>query len=114
MKNGSGEAWYVVDKDMPNKRLIVGQGNQHPRLYKRYLKARTPHWISDAPERKNAACHAKTRYRQPDQACRIQYWNDEEMTVEFAEPQRAMTPGQSVVFYQDMICLGGAIIEHAY
>lgn len=114
MKHGSGEAWYVVDKDLARNVLIVAQGNNHPLLFKQALKAKQPHWIADLPDKTRFACRAKTRYRQPDQDCVISYWNDQELQVEFREPQRAVTPGQSVVFYQDQVCLGGAVITEAY
>ena len=114
MKHGSGEPWYVVDKDLAHNTLIVAQGHNHPALFKRRLKAQAPHWIAEVPPTRQFACRAKTRYRQADQDCLITYWNTSEMEVEFKQPQRAVTPGQSVVFYHDQVCLGGAVIENAY
>ncbi|HHA19647.1 MAG TPA: tRNA 2-thiouridine(34) synthase MnmA, partial [Methylophaga sp.] len=52
----------------------------------------------------------KTRYRQPDQACLITQDDDGKINVEFEQQQRAVTPGQSVVFYLDDDCIGGGII----
>ena len=58
-------------------------------------------------------CCAKTRHRQPDQACRIEKLSADAIKVVFKQPQRAITPGQSVVFYAGEECLGGAVIEQA-
>jgi len=114
MKHGSGEPWYVVDKDLSGNILLVAQGHNHPALFKQRLKAQAPHWIAEQPAQRDAICTAKTRYRQADQDCRIVYWNETEMEVEFRQPQRAVTPGQSVVFYDGRVCLGGAVISSAY
>jgi len=109
---GSGEPWYVVAKNIPNNRLIVAQGHNHPLLFSRSLKAQQIHWISGiAPQQIPLSCRAKTRYRQPDQACVITTLDEETCQVNFTQPQRAVTPGQSIVFYQGDECLGGAIIE---
>ena len=80
------------------------------------LDAGQSHWINGEPEAKNGVvrCMAKTRYRQPDQACEVTLRANGQLTVTFDEPQRAITPGQSVVFYQDDTCLGGAVIERAH
>lgn len=107
---GSGEPWYVVDKDPARGALIVAQGHDHPRLHCQALVALEPHWIVAAPPA-GFACHAKTRYRQPDQACLIEESGEERVVVRFAQPQRAVTPGQSVVFYAGELCLGGAVIS---
>ena len=110
---GAGEQpWYVVDKDLQRNVLIIAQGANHPRLFKRGLHSRDIHWIDKPPELP-CRCMAKTRYRQPDQACQLQATADG-YDVLFDEPQRAITPGQSVVFYQGETCLGGGIIEHAF
>jgi len=114
MKDGNGEPWYVVDKDLANNTLVVAQGHQHPALFKTRLKAQAPHWVAQVPPQKNVVCRAKTRYRQADQDCRIIYWDEEQLEVEFKQPQRAVTPGQSVVFYDGPVCLGGAVIADAY
>lgn len=106
---GSGEPWYVVDKDLERDALIVAQGHQHPRLFSGGLLAHEPHWIAEVPAagRKLAA---KTRYRQDDQACTLVAVGTETLEVRFDRPQRAVTPGQSVVFYDADVCLGGAVI----
>jgi tRNA-uridine 2-sulfurtransferase len=112
IKGAGEEPWYVVDKDLKNNVLIVAQGSQHPRLFKKGLFITSIHWINQPPALA-LRCKAKTRYRQPDQACTLKPQNSGYHVV-FDEQQRAITPGQSVVFYQDTQCLGGAIIENAF
>jgi tRNA-specific 2-thiouridylase len=112
--NSSGEPWYVVAKDVPNNRLIVAQGHNHPLLLSRHLVAQQFHWIAKPIPSVPFSCSAKTRYRQRDQACVITALDQASGQVSFTEPQRAITPGQSIVFYQDEICLGGGIIETSY
>ncbi|NOY72999.1 MAG: tRNA 2-thiouridine(34) synthase MnmA [Gammaproteobacteria bacterium] len=110
---GSGEPWFVLDKDLSNNTLIVGQGHNHPRLLSSALKTEMMHWVSGTAPRLPFRCYAKTRYRQTDQACTISEYRDHVYTVNFAEPQRAVTPGQSVVFYEGDICLGGGVITES-
>ena len=113
-----GEApWFVLHKDLDNNRLIVGQGHDHPMLQSTELTAYKLDWVVDAPTQLFTAqgyrCTAKTRYRQPDQACTVFALDETGDTIKvvFDEPQRAVTPGQSCVFYQDDICLGGGVIQ---
>lgn len=112
VKGGTGEPWFVIGKEHSENRLIVHQG-EHPALFSRRLRASEAHWISGQTPSFPLTCHAKTRYRQPDQACVVRAWNDDGIEVEFDEPQRAVTPGQFVVFYQGDECLGGATIEQS-
>ncbi len=108
-RDGSGQPWYVVAKHLDTRELVVAQGHDHPLLMSRRLTATDLSWVAGAPPAVEFACHAKTRYRQPDQACRVQVEGDRCM-VTFRAPQRAVTPGQSVVFYSGEQCLGGGII----
>ncbi len=105
------EPWYVVGKDLSANILIVEQGHHHPLLYSQQLQASQLSWVSAQPPALPCQCSAKTRYRQADQACTITAIANGQATVHFAEPQRAVTPGQSVVFYQGEVCLGGGVIE---
>lgn len=108
-KNSSGEPWFVAGKDMEKRILYVVQG-EHEWLYSTKLTAEQLSWVAgEAPELPCRAS-AKTRYRQPDQPCLITQDEQGNIQVEFDLPQRAVTPGQSVVFYQDDVCLGGGII----
>ena len=109
--SGQAEApWYVADKDVPRNVLIVAQGNEHPALYRRSLKTGNILWIAGEPPSLPLQCNAKIRYRQADQACEL-VASHKGYKVHFQSPQRAITPGQSVVFYSDDQCLGGGIIE---
>ncbi len=109
LSDASEDAWYVVDKDRVNNVLLVGQGHSHPHLMKKYLLCEDLHWVSGVAPAMPLSCMARTRYHQPDQACLITQERDK-ICVTFDEPQRAITPGQSVVFYLDEECLGGGII----
>ena len=104
--------WYVVEKHVERNVLIVAQGNDHPRLYKNSLHASTLFWISEQAPAFPLQCTAKVRYRQPDQNCVVTK-TASGFLVEFDVPQRAITPGQSVVFYHNDTCMGGGIIEGA-
>jgi tRNA-specific 2-thiouridylase len=108
---GAGAAPGVVGKkDLERNVLVVVQGGDHPLLFSGSLTARQSHWINGAPPATEFRCTAKTRYRQADQDCLVKVDGDQ-LTVVFDGPQRAVTPGQSVVFYRDEVCLGGAVIE---
>ena len=115
VKGGSEEPWYVADKELDNNILRVVQGKNHPSLFKEQLSVSEIHWISGKAPTMPYHCKAKTRYRQPDQDCVIESaLNNDGKTgfiIKFAQPQRAITPGQSVVFYDNDCCLGGGIIE---
>lgn len=117
VKDRDEAPWFVLHKDLDNNRLIVGQGHDHPMLQSSELTAYKLDWVVDAPAQLFTAqgyrCTAKTRYRQPDQACTVFALDETGDTIKvvFDEPQRAVTPGQSCVFYQDDICLGGGVIE---
>nr|WP_309597076.1 tRNA 2-thiouridine(34) synthase MnmA [Moraxella osloensis] len=117
VKDRDEAPWFVLHKDLDNNRLIVGQGHDHPMLQSTELTAYKLDWVVDAPTQLFTAqgyrCTAKTRYRQPDQACTVFALDETGDTIKvvFDEPQRAVTPGQSCVFYQDDICLGGGVIQ---
>lgn len=102
--------WYVLAKDLKRNVLVVGQGQEHPQLYSQILTAEQVHWIGRPPQDFPLRCKAKTRYRQADQPCRVEVEAQGRYRVSFEEPQRAVTPGQSVVFYEGEVCLGGGVI----
>ncbi len=112
---GSGAPWYVASKDVRRNALIAVQGHDHPALYADALRTDTAHWISGRAPPLPGACTARIRYRQADQACRIEAGADGDgaLIVRFTQPQWAVSPGQSVVFYAGDVCLGGAIIDRA-
>jgi tRNA-specific 2-thiouridylase len=110
-KDGSGEAWYVVGKNLERNVLLVAQGHDHPLLFRPDLRAAKLNWIAEPPREIPFRCAAKTRYRQPDQDCVITALDGDTCEVRFDQPQRAVTPGQSVVFYRGDECLGGGVIQ---
>ena len=103
-------SWYVYKKDIEHNLLWVVQGHDHPLLMNRQLVATELHWISGEAPVTPFRCRAKTRYRQVDQDCTIDTITDDLCTVTFRKPQRAVTPGQFVVFYDGDSCLGGGVI----
>ena len=111
VKGAGEEAWYVVEKDLVNNELIVAQGHDHSALLSTGLIAQQLHWVDRQPIREPLRCTVKTRYRQTDVPCTIEPIDDESIKVIFDEPQIAVTPGQSAVFYLNEVCLGGGIIE---
>lgn len=111
-KDAAEAPWYVVQKDVARNVLVIGQGHEHPLMMSRCLRTDAVDWVTGEPALP-LACHAKTRYRQPDQACTVTRDGDG-YVVEFAQPQRAVTPGQSVVFYLGEVCLGGGVIASTW
>ncbi len=123
ISGGSGEKWFVVDKDVDKNLLIVSQGNSKL-LYSNGLTSKNVNWIPSKPKTQEFVCYAKFRYRQSNQKVRVVIGENNEVTVEFFEKQRAITPGQFVVFYGDINekgelfegnedikkCLGGGVI----
>ena len=105
----SQDRWFVVEKDMANNRLVVSHGDESV-LMSKSLTASTLNWIPSPPGRQ-FTCMAKFRYRQPEQGVDVTINDDGMANVLFHQPQRAVTPGQFVVFYDDTACLGGGIIE---
>jgi len=105
--------WYVAAKDIATNRLVVVQGHDHPALLAERVSATDLSWVSGEAPRAHWVYNAKTRYRQKDTACTISRIDANDCVIDFAEPQWAATPGQSVVVYESRVCLGGGIIEHA-
>ena len=114
MQNAAADDWFVVDKDLDNKILIVEQGHNHPRMLHNTLECKQLDWVDPESMTFPMNCSAKNRYRQADQKCKIEQIGDDHFKVNFTEKQRAITPGQSVVFYQEEVCLGGGLIETQY
>jgi tRNA-specific 2-thiouridylase len=111
MRDFGDEPWYVVDKDVARNVLVVGQGADHPRLYSKGLIANQLHWVDRKGPQTPLRCAVKTRYRQADIPCTVTPLENGQVEVIFDLPQKAVTPGQSAVFYKDDECLGGGIIE---
>ena len=104
---GPGDAWFVADKDIHTNTVTLVQGEDHPALSHSKLVANELTWVGDPPAFP-LHCHAKIRYRQVEQPCCV----TDQGKVTFNTPIRAITPGQSIVFYQNNLCLGGGIITH--
>lgn len=108
---GADEApWFVAGKDLARNVLIAVQGNDHPLLFSQQLIAPQVDWVADHPPTLPVQLTAKIRYRQQDQACLLEQQPNGHYQVTFEQPQRAITLGQSVVFYDNQICLGGGVI----
>jgi len=114
-QDASDEPWYVVDKDPSNNTLIVAQGNTDL-LLSEGLVAIKASWINGPPATLESGyrCSAKVRYRQDDQPCTVESDCGETLRVGFATAQRAVAPGQYVVFYETDRCLGGAVIDEMH
>jgi len=108
---GRGEAWFVVGKDIERNVVIVEQGSNHPALYKNGLTASELSWVAGQPPSLPFSCSAKVRYRQLEQPCTIERIEMGKASITFRHPQRAITPRQSIVFYENDRCLGGGIIQ---
>jgi tRNA-specific 2-thiouridylase len=113
-KGSTGEPWYVVSKDVASNELTVVQGKNHALLFTHNLYAADMHWVAGEAPASPCVCTAKNRYRQTTQDCVLTAQSDGRYLVEFEQPQRAVTAGQSVVFYLGQVCLGGGIIESAF
>jgi tRNA-specific 2-thiouridylase len=111
VKGAEQDAWYVLKKDLERNVLVIGQGHDHSLLFSDILEAGTLDWCDNKPLEKAIRCAAKTRYRQADQDCLVEPLDNGRCRVTFDHAQRAVTPGQSVVFYRGEECLGGGVIE---
>jgi tRNA-uridine 2-sulfurtransferase len=110
LKSYSQQPWYVIDKNTRNNQLIVAQNHQHHRLMRSQLIFEQPHWVAATAPTLPLECRAKTRYHQEFHDCTLSAIDHNNFRVDFKHPQRAVTPGQSVVLYDNDICLGGGII----
>ena len=111
--SGDGRRWFVVKKDLANNLLVVQQGEDSPLLYTHQATGSELTWLAGhapVPDGQMLECQVRLRHRQPLQACRLTL-KDGQALMEFPQAQRAVTPGQSAVFYQDQVCLGGAIVD---
>ena len=109
VKGSLEQPWYVAAKDNQKNSLTVVQDNNHPLLFKSELTVKKINWLVESiPSLRNIT--SKIRYRQNEQLCSLEETSDG-WKVLFEKPQRAITPGQSVVFYLGEVCLGGGEIE---
>jgi tRNA-specific 2-thiouridylase len=103
--------WFVLHKDLEHNILYVGQGHEHPWMLSTDVSAETLNWITGVAPEPGQILGAKVRYRQQDQSCTVEAVSMDSLQVVFDEPQRAVTPGQSIVLYDGDECLGGGIIS---
>lgn len=108
---GAGEPWFVVDKDLKSNILYVVQGENHPERLSYGLIAKDINWIANIEDKKEISCTAKFRYRQSDQKIKVKILEDDSALVIFDVPQKSITPGQAIVFYDNEKCLGGGFID---
>ena len=106
---GTGERWFVVDKDLKNNILYVEQGEDSPKLYSRGCAVGSFSLVNPM-DVKDFDCTAKFRYRQPDQKVHV-YVEGDHVLIEAREKQRAVTPGQYAVLYSGDECLGGGPVD---
>jgi len=106
--------WYVAAKDLERNVLVAVQGKHHPLLYSDSLSTEAMDWVAGTPPAAEGRYTAKTRYRQADVPCEMRVTADGGVAVRFDEPQRAVTPGQSLVLYDGEICLGGGVIRETW
>ena len=103
--------WFVVNKDLKKNILLVAQGENNPALMSDTLVASNAFWIEGTSPLFPYNCAAKIRYRQEDQNCEVNSLSNGKLKVKFEKLQRAVAPGQTIVFYKEDLCLGNAIIE---
>ena len=109
--DSTGEPWFVARKDLASNTLWICQGHDHPWLLSRELKAVHPSWVAGHAPEDGEGLTVKTRYRQPDDPCRLEYVSEKSFTLGFDKAQWAATPGQSAVLYRGDVCLGGGFID---
>ncbi|MDY6946563.1 MAG: aminomethyltransferase beta-barrel domain-containing protein, partial [Pseudomonadota bacterium] len=101
----------VADKDLARNVLVVVQGHDHAAMQRSQAWASQLAWVASEPPARAFECTAKVRYRQADQPCSVEVLADGRCHVRFRQPQRAVTPGQYVVFYSGDVCLGGGVVD---
>ncbi len=110
VRNAPPLPWFVAAKSHHNNALIAVQGGDHAALQSHSLHCVDLSWVAGQAPADAFECSAKVRYRQSDQPCLVRV-NGATAEVEFVAPQRAVTPGQSIVFYAGDVCLGGGVID---
>lgn len=112
--NKDNAPWFAADKNLQTNQLIAVQGKDHPLLQHTVVIAGTLDWVAGHAPAMNTPLKAKIRYRQAEQPCKIVAAIGERLIIQFDQPQTAVAPGQSIVFYDGEECLGGGIIEQRH
>ncbi|MCL1823877.1 MAG: tRNA 2-thiouridine(34) synthase MnmA [Oscillospiraceae bacterium] len=98
---------YVTGKDAALNLVTAGESAE---LFSNSLTAHNLNWIAFPELKSTLRLYAKTRYSQPEQPCLVSPVDGKKVKVVFDSPQRAITPGQSVVFYDNDTVVGGGVI----
>ena len=101
----------MVEKNLAKNELTVAQGTSNPALLGDQLTLSEISWVNQDNGEYPKSLLAKIRYRQPDQKCLVSKRDGPGYEVSFEQKQRSIAPGQSIVFYEEDVCLGGGIIE---
>lgn len=107
---GEGSRWFVIKKDHEKNRVYVTREENHPLLFSQKIILHELSWLNEEPRSFPFRCKGKIRYRQDDQECEIEKIEDGKAHITFAKPQKSVAVRQSVVFYQESICLGGGVV----
>jgi tRNA-specific 2-thiouridylase len=110
VRGAAEKPWYVAQKLLERNTLVVVQQHDHPLLLSHEMTTEAAQWIAGVAPDTSFRCTVKTRYRQADQPCEVRVLPDGRCVVRTVAAQRAVTPGQSAVFYDGDSCLGGAVI----
>ncbi len=110
-QRGVGEhlPWFVARKDVDSNTLWVVQGHDHAWLQSHSLSAEDSSWVAGAAP-SLGTYGSKCRYRQVDSTCTLGAARADSFSLDFTEPQWAVTPGQSAVLYDGDVCMGGGVI----
>jgi tRNA-uridine 2-sulfurtransferase len=118
----AGGPWYVSQIKIEQNQVVVSHGHQPENLMKKTLVATDLNWQINTEELQplnsnsthqptSFTCQAQIRYRQPPEKCQVHLLPDNQVQVEFDEPVRAVSSGQSIVFYDGQRMLGGGVIQ---
>lgn len=107
---GTGEPWFVVDKDIKKNILYVVQG-EDKRIYKKAIITDKFNFITKKPDKQEFAGTVRIRHRQPLQKAKCFLKKDGTLMINFEKPQKGVAEGQYAVVYNGRYCLGGGVIE---
>jgi tRNA-specific 2-thiouridylase len=103
------EALYIVKKNLKNNTITVVPKSKAQKFYQKKVQIKAVNWISGRKPASRENYLARIRYRQPLQKCRVHATKNKTEVI-FDKPQKAVTPGQSLVLYKNKELLGGGVI----